>query len=64
MLVTHKPFHEKRIEVFKTKTVEMHLKRKAYFQVDGEYIGKTVCVKARILPQIVNVVLPQGKELA
>lgn len=64
MLISHKPFHEKRIEVFQTKTVEMHMKRKAYFQVDGEYIGKTICVKARILPQIVNVVLPPEKELA
>jgi YegS/Rv2252/BmrU family lipid kinase len=59
MLITHKPFHPNRIEVFQTKTVEMRLKRKAYFQVDGEFLGKTVLVKARILPKIVNVVLPQ-----
>lgn len=64
MLVTHKPFHQKRIEVLQTKTVELHLKRKAYFQVDGEYLGKTICVKARILPQILNVILPEAKELA
>lgn len=64
MLITHKPFHQKRIEVFQTKNVELHLKRKAYFQVDGEYLGKTTCVKARILPQILNVILPVEKELA
>jgi diacylglycerol kinase (ATP) len=64
MLITHKPFHQKRIEVFQTKNVELHIKRKAYFQVDGEYLGKTVCVKARILPQILNVTLPAEKELA
>ena len=64
MLVSHKPFHQQRIEVFQTKSVEIRAKRKAYFQVDGEYIGKTVCVEARILPQIVNVVLPPEKELA
>lgn len=64
MLITHKPFHQKRIEVFQTKTVELHLKRKAYFQVDGEYLGKTIVVKARILPQILNVILPAEKELA
>jgi YegS/Rv2252/BmrU family lipid kinase len=63
MLITHKPFHENRIEVFKTKTVEMHL-RKAYFQVDGEFLGKAICVKARILPRIINVVLPYKKQLA
>jgi diacylglycerol kinase (ATP) len=64
MLITHKQFHPNRIEVFQTKTVEMNLKRKAYFQVDGEFLGKTVCVKARILPQILNVILPVQKELA
>jgi diacylglycerol kinase (ATP) len=64
MLTTHQPFHPNRIEVFRTKNVEMNLKRKAYFQVDGEYLGKTICIKARILPQIVNVMLPEEKELA
>ncbi|HTM91605.1 MAG TPA: diacylglycerol kinase family protein [Flavisolibacter sp.] len=64
MLITHKPFHQKRIEVFQTKNVELHLKRKAYFQVDGEYLGKTICVKARVLPQILNVILPLEKKLA
>lgn len=64
MLVTHKPFQQQRIEVFKTRTVEIRVKRKAYFQVDGEYLGKTVCVEARILPQIINVALPPEKKLA
>jgi diacylglycerol kinase (ATP) len=64
MLISHKPFDRARIEVFKTKNVEMQLKRKAYFQVDGEYLGKEICVKARILPRIVTMVLPPEKELA
>jgi diacylglycerol kinase family enzyme len=61
MLITHQPFHPNRIEVFQTKAVEINLKRKAYFQVDGEFLGKMICVKARILPQILNVVLPSEK---
>jgi len=64
MLITHKPFHEKRIEVFQSKNVEMHLKRRAYFQIDGEYLGKRTSIKARILPRILNVVLPEEKDLA
>jgi diacylglycerol kinase (ATP) len=64
MLITHKPFHPNRIEVFQTKTVEMNLKRKACFQVDGEFLGKEICVKARVLPQVLNVVVPFEKELA
>ncbi len=62
MLVTHQPFDPSCIEVFKTKNVEMVTRRKTYFQVDGEYRGKVNSVKARILPQIVNMVLPAGDQ--
>jgi diacylglycerol kinase (ATP) len=64
MLITHRPFHEKRIEVFQCTNVELQLKRKVYFQVDGEYLGKLNAVKARILPRILYVMLPGEKELA
>ena len=64
MLITHRPFHEKRIEVFQCTNVELQLKRKVYFQVDGEYLGKLSAVKARILPRILYVMLPVEKELA
>lgn len=64
MLITHKPFHPNRIEVFQTTSLELKVKRKAYFQVDGEYLGKTICIKARILPQIIHMILPGEKELA
>ncbi len=64
MLITHKPFHPNRIEVFQTTSLELKVRRKAYFQVDGEYLGKTVSIKARILPQIIHMILPEGKELA
>jgi diacylglycerol kinase (ATP) len=64
MLITHRPFHEKRIEVFQCTNVELQLKRKVYFQVDGEYLGKLSAVKARILPRILYVMLPGEKELA
>lgn len=58
MLVSHKPFDPNRIEVFQTRSVDMRLKRKAYFQVDGEFLGKQANVQARILPQIVQVMTP------
>jgi diacylglycerol kinase (ATP) len=64
MLITHKPFHPNRIEVFQTRSVEMKLKRKAYFQVDGEYLGKVTSLHARILPKVINMILPAEKELA
>jgi len=64
MLVTHKAFRPDRIEIFQTKNLELTLKRKAYFQVDGEYLGRRSSIKARILPKIIHVMLPHVKELA
>jgi diacylglycerol kinase family enzyme len=64
MLVTHKAFRPDRIEIFQTKHLELTLKRKAYFQVDGEYLGRRSSIKARILPKIIHVMLPHVKELA
>ena len=58
-IFTDRSFHPQRIEVFQTRNLEMTTKRKAYFQVDGEYLGKISTIKARILPQIVNVMLPE-----
>lgn len=62
MLITHKPFDPERIEVLQASGVEITLKRKNYFQVDGEFLGKTTSVKARVLPRILNVMLPQEKQ--
>ncbi|HEX2606984.1 MAG TPA: diacylglycerol kinase family protein [Flavisolibacter sp.] len=57
-IFTDRSFHPKKIEVVKTKNVDMQIHRKAYFQVDGEYRGKTTSVSARILPQIISVMVP------
>jgi diacylglycerol kinase family enzyme len=62
MLITHKPFDPSCIEVFSANEVEINTRKKAYFQVDGEYIGKTTSVKATILPQVVKVMLPVEKK--
>lgn len=55
-------FNPKRIEVFRTKNVQLTLQQKAPFQVDGEYLGKIASLKARILPGIVNVMLPVAEQ--
>lgn len=60
-VTARKNFNPKRIEVFRTKNVVLTFQQKAPFQVDGEYLGKVASVKARILPGIVNVMLP-GRE--
>lgn len=57
-LFTNKSFHPDRIEVFSTRQAEVRVQRRAYFQVDGEFLGKTNFVKARILPQILTIMVP------
>jgi YegS/Rv2252/BmrU family lipid kinase len=58
-VTARKNFNPKRIEVFRTKNVVLTFQQKAPFQIDGEYIGRIASLKARILPGIVNVMLPQ-----
>jgi YegS/Rv2252/BmrU family lipid kinase len=58
-LFTDQNFHPNRIEIFKTKTAELSTLSKAYFQVDGEYRGKIKNLKAEILPEHINMMLPQ-----
>lgn len=52
-------FDPEKIEVVQTKNLELNTQRKVHFQVDGEYLGKVANIKARILPQILNVMVPQ-----
>lgn len=58
-IFTDKSFHPRRIEVFKTKSAELSIHSKAYFQIDGEFFGKTRLIKARILPQVLYVMQPE-----
>jgi YegS/Rv2252/BmrU family lipid kinase len=60
-VTARKTFSPKRIEVFRTKKVELKFRRKAHFQVDGEYQGKIAGLEAHILPGVVNVLLPLQK---
>ena len=58
-IFTDRTFHPKKIEVFATKNLKLNVHRKAYFQIDGEFVGKVTSVSARILPKIITVMLPQ-----
>lgn len=54
-LITHKTFDKEKAEIFSTKKVELTALRKAYFQVDGEYLGRTKSIKATIAPRCLNI---------
>jgi diacylglycerol kinase (ATP) len=51
-------FNPRKVEVIQTRNLELHTQQKVHFQIDGEYLGKTASVKARILPQILNIIIP------
>ena len=57
-IFTDHSFHPRRIEVISAVEADITLHRKAYFQVDGEFEGKTSHVKARVLPGILHVMVP------
>jgi diacylglycerol kinase family enzyme len=60
-VTARKGFHPERIEVFRTKNVTLRFQQKFPFQVDGEYMGRIASLQARIVPGIVNVMLPAPK---
>jgi diacylglycerol kinase (ATP) len=59
MLVSHKPFHPDRIEVYQANEITITAYRKAYFQVDGEYRGKIREIKAVVDPGAINIMVPR-----
>ncbi|MEO5996846.1 MAG: YegS/Rv2252/BmrU family lipid kinase [Chitinophagaceae bacterium] len=58
MMVTHSPFDEEKTEVFQMKFLEIYTKKKAHFQVDGEYLGKVNVVKAKLIPGALKIIVP------
>lgn len=49
----------KKIEIIQAESVHIETHRKVDFQVDGEYIGKVNIVNAEILPEKVNIIVPE-----
>lgn len=51
-------FNPKKVEVFETTQAEVTLKRNTHFQLDGEYMGKTKKISAKIIPGALLVMVP------
>lgn len=62
MLVTHKPFEKEKVEIISTSQVQLSTLKKMYFQIDGEYKGRTKNIQARILPGCLRVMVPDEVE--
>lgn len=61
-LLTNRSFDPDKIEIFKTKTAIVETRRRNFFQVDGEYRGKTNKVTANILPGALKIMLPEEQK--
>lgn len=59
MFIHFRPFDPEHIEIFPATSVHIVTKRKAYFQIDGEYRGKIREINAEIWPGKLRVLLPE-----
>lgn len=56
-----KNFNPDKIEIIRAKSAVIEIKKKAYFQIDGEYKGKTRSVTAHAEKQMMRMMLPDDK---
>lgn len=58
MVFRHRPFDPRKTEVIQADNVTITTRKKAHFQIDGEYLGKIKQVKANILPKALKLIIP------
>ncbi len=58
MMVTHLSYDPAKTEVYQTSSLEISSRRKAHFQVDGEYLGRVNKLVAEILPAAIKIIVP------
>jgi len=61
MISQHKEYDPDKIEVFQTTSLTMRSSKKVHFQIDGEYMGKIKEVKASIMPDALEIIVPALK---
>jgi YegS/Rv2252/BmrU family lipid kinase len=62
ILLRNRNFNPEKIETLKAKSVEIYVRHRAFFQVDGEYKGKTKAIKAKIEKQVLPIMLKAEEE--
>lgn len=58
MVFTHEEYDAEKTEVFQTNELNIKSIRRVHFQVDGEYLGKVREVKAVMVPDCLEVIVP------
>lgn len=54
---------ESKAEIFQASEINLHCKKAAHFQVDGEYVGKVRDIAAKLLPDSLKVLVPEESKL-
>jgi YegS/Rv2252/BmrU family lipid kinase len=62
MVFTHKAYDLDKTEVFQANALSMHSRKKAHFQIDGEYLGKIQSLKVELIPDALEVVVPEDSQ--
>ena len=58
MTFSHAAHDPEKTEIFQATALSMHSARKVHFQVDGEYMGKVNSIKANIIPDAIEIIVP------
>jgi diacylglycerol kinase (ATP) len=58
MIVRRRPFDPRKTEIIQADNVTISTRKKAHFQIDGEYLGKIKQVNANILPKALKLIIP------
>lgn len=58
MLFRHRPFDPAKTEILQASHVTIRTRKRAHFQIDGEYLGKVNQVSAHVLPRALKVIVP------
>jgi len=59
MFLKRRSFKNEQLEILQVQSVDIDVKRRAYFQVDGEYKGRMKRIKARIEKHALHIMLPR-----
>lgn len=62
MLFLNKPFNPHKTELLQAHALTIEVKKRAYFQVDGEYLGKTKKIHAEIDREALLLIFPKEKD--
>jgi len=62
MLFLNRPFNPEKTELFQADSLTLEVRKRAYFQIDGEYMGKTNKVTAKIEKQSLLLIFPREHE--